>query len=101
MAINFDYNKTMQQAARLEEITQDLLAVSNKRMAASIDNIGAAWSGAASKEFLNYFKRMQEDVRTKANVLQKTAQTLRTVAKTMKTAEENAKSIVSNGLARG
>lgn len=94
-AIQFNYTKTIEQATRLEEISKDLMSISNKRMITVVDQVSGAWSGEAAQVFTAYSDGIADDIRGKANYLSKLSQTLREVAKTIKTAEDSAKLLAS------
>lgn len=94
-AIQFNYSKTVQQATRLEEISGDLLNISNKRIQTVVDQVSGAWSGEAAQIFIQYSNGISDDLRNKANYLSTLAKTLREVAKTIKAAEDQAKLLTS------
>lgn len=98
MAINFNYNKTIQQADELDRICKTFLNLANKRMAVSMEQMKGAWSGEAATIFAAYSLKIQEELQNKANYLAKTADALREVAKTMKAAEEKAKQLAAASL---
>lgn len=93
--IQFNYTKTVQQATRLEEISSELMNISNKRIAGVVEQVSGAWSGEAAKIFIQYSNGISDDIRGKANYLSALAKTLREVAKTIKAAEDGAKSLAS------
>jgi uncharacterized protein YukE len=91
MAIKFDYNLTIQQAKKLDELATDMQNQSVKRMGIVYENVNAAWTGQASKVYLNYIQGVQSDLTKKVKYLHETAEFLRVAAKKLKLADATAK----------
>ena len=91
MGINFDYDKAIKQAKKIDAIASDMLDVISKKIQAAVDVIGACWQGDASRQFLRYCITAQDDVKTQARNLRDVAERIREVARIIKEAEERAK----------
>lgn len=91
MAINFDYNQTINQAKQLDEIASDMQNQAVKAMGSIYENVGAAWSGQAAKAYAAYIKGVQDDLSKKAKYLRDTAEFLRSAAKKLREADLAAK----------
>ncbi len=91
MAIQFDYNQTLNQAKLLEELASDLQNQCVRKLDAVYENVDAAWSGQAAKVYLAYIRGVQEDLGKKAKYLRDTADFLRTAAKKIQAADAAAR----------
>lgn len=91
MAIQFDYNQTMNQAKLLEELAADLQNHCVRKLDSVYENVDAAWSGQAAEVYLTYIRGVQEDLGKKAKYLRDTAEFLRTAANKMKAADAAAR----------
>ena len=91
MAIQFDYNQTMQQAKLLDELADDMQNQCCKKMGEVCENFEAGWSGAAALAYRKYVNGVRDDLLKKAKYLRDTAAFLRTTAKKIREADLAAK----------
>lgn len=93
MAIKFNYNQTVNQAKRLEELAGDMQSQSIKQLEKVYENVNAAWTGQAAKTYLKYIHGIQGDLTKKAKYLCELASFLRESAKKMQAADAAAKQL--------
>ena len=91
MAIQFDYNQTMQQAKLLDGLADDMQNQCCKKLGEVCENVEAAWSGAAALSYRKYISGVRGDLLKKVKYLRDTAAFLRTTAKKMREADLAAK----------
>jgi WXG100 family type VII secretion target len=96
MAIKFDYNQTINQAKALDEATDVMYQQCLAKLEQIGPDIGAAWTGEASKAFQTYINGMYQDLLNKSIYMRDLAEFLRDAAKKMKAAEEAAKQAAGN-----
>ena len=89
--INFNYDKAISQAKQIEDIAGEMLSVANNRLQTSVDSIGSCWRGDASKQFLSYCGKVQNEIRDEARKLNDIANRIRDVSRTIRETEERAK----------
>ncbi len=90
MAIQFNYNETINQAKRLDELAADLQNQACKKMNDIRGNIEAAWTGQAAKTYLKYIDGVRDDLQKKAKYIKDVAEFLRAAAKKMQAADTSA-----------
>ena len=96
MAINFNYNKTIEQAKLLDELANDVQNQCCKKMSEICENIGAAWNGQAANAYKKYVSGVHDDLLKKAKYMRDTAEFLRNTAKRMQAADAAAKQAAQN-----
>ena len=96
MAINFNYNQTMDQAKLLDELANDMQNQCCKKMGEICENIEAAWSGQAASAYGKYVGGVRDDLLKKAKYIRDTAEFLRNAAKKMQAADDAAKQAAQN-----
>ncbi len=90
MAIKFNYQQTIQQAQRLEQMASDLSGKTKHKVAGVKDNLNAAWTGNSGKGFVKFISEVESDLDAKAKYLRGVADYLKKAAKKIKEAEEAA-----------
>jgi WXG100 family type VII secretion target len=101
MAINFNYNQTVNQAKLLDELANDVQNQCCKKMGEISENIEAAWSGDAAAAYKKYVNGVRDDLLKKAKYMRDTAEFLRTTAKRMRDADAAAKQAAQRAGAKG
>jgi len=101
MAINFNYNQTMEQAKLLDELAKDMQHQCCKKLSEIGENLEAAWSGDAASSYKKYVSGVHDDLIKKAKYIKDTAEFLRNTAKKMQAADAAAKQAAQNTVARG
>ena len=96
MAVKFNYQETLQQAQQLEQLASDLAGKTKGRLNGVEDNLSAAWTGNAGKNFLKFLKDAESDLDAKAKYLRGVADYLKKAAKKIKEAEEAAAASASS-----
>ena len=91
MGIKFDYQQTVQQAQKLEQMASDLSGKTKSKLTSVKENLGAAWTGNSGKSFVKFIGDCESDLDAKAKYLRGVADYLKKSAKKLKEAEEAAK----------
>ena len=91
MAIKFNYQETVEQARKLEEMASDLSGKTKGKISSVRDNLNAAWTGNSGKNFVKFLTNAETDLDAKAKYLRGVADYLKKAAKKIKEAEESAK----------
>lgn len=91
MAIKFNYQETMNQAKKLDELAGDMQNQCCKKMSEICENIGAAWTGQASSNYCKHMAGVRDDLQKKAKYLRDLAEFLRGAAKKIQAADAAAK----------
>ena len=90
MAIKFNYQQTMQQAQKLEQLASDLSGKTKGKLSSVKENLSAAWTGNSGKNFVKFLSNAETDLDAKAKYLIGVADYLKKAAKKIKEAEEAA-----------
>jgi uncharacterized protein YukE len=91
MAImNFNYNKAIKQAEKIESVADDMQNIANRQFQTAINSISVCWKGDASAAFNRYCVATQTDMRAQSSKLLDLGKRIREVAKILKEAEEKA-----------
>ena len=96
MAIKFNYQQTIQQAQQLEQMASDLSGKTKGKLNGVKDNLSAAWTGNAGKNFIKFLGDAESDLDAKAKYLRGVAEYLKKAAKKIKEAEEAAQASASS-----
>ena len=88
MAIKFNYQETIQQAQKLEQMASDLSGKTKGKVSGVRENLNAAWTGNAGKGFIQFLSQAESDLDAKAKYLRGVADYLKKAAKKIKEAEE-------------
>lgn len=97
MAIKFNYQQTVQQAQKLEQMASDISGKTKGKMTSVKENLNAAWTGNAGKNFVKFLGQCEADLDAKAKYLRGVADYLKKAAKKIKEAEEAAQAS-ANGI---
>ena len=85
--ILFNYQQSIQQAGRLEDIARKVDRLANNKMGETVDGQRAAWQSDSSPRFYNKIGQVQSDIRAHADNIRKVAKSIRTIAEEIKRAE--------------
>ena len=85
--IYFNYNKAIRQASQLEGQARKLRTISGSDMQNVLQEVHSAWQSESSSAYLKKGQKVQQDVLTTSDNLNKIAQTIRTVAGIIRDAE--------------
>ena len=96
MAIKFNYQQTIQQAQKLEQMASDLSGKTKGKLTGVKDNLSAAWTGNSGKNFVKFLTDAESDLDAKAKYLRGVADYLKKAAKKIKEAEEAAQASASS-----
>jgi uncharacterized protein YukE len=88
---NFNYDKAIEQARRVENVAAELRGLANNKISGAIASVNAAWSGEAANQFLRHCEETKRRVYVKADELYDIAQRVRNVAKILHDAETEAR----------
>ena len=97
MATKFNYRHTIQQAQKLEQMASDLSGKTKGKLTGVKENLNAAWTGNAGKNFIKFLGKAETDLDAKAKYLRGVADYLKKAAKKIKEAEEAAQAS-ANGI---
>lgn len=97
MAIKFNYQQTIQQAQKLEQMASDLSGKTKGKISGVKDTLCAAWTGNSGKNFVKFLGEAESDLDAKAKYLRGVADYLKKTAKKIKEAEEAAEAS-ANGI---
>ena len=87
--INIDYNKTLEQANKLDNAAQ-IISKEIKELQNIRNNISASWSGENAVNYLNKVRAAEEELEKTKNKVIKSAESIRKVAKEVYNAEKAA-----------
>ena len=90
--INMDFQKSKNQASKLEEAANSIRRES-RRFTSCRNDVATAWTGDNASKFTNKMGMVAEDLEKMAKNLEKTADAIRKNAKTIYDAEMEAKRI--------
>lgn len=97
MILTFDYNRTMQQAARMEESLYEMKSLVTSNYARIMDDIGAAWSGESSRQYLMNCAELRGEMEKTIGEIDELINKIRTTACKIKRAEESVSQVLSSG----
>ena len=69
MAIKFNYQQTIQQAQKLEQMASDLSGKTKGKVSGVKDTLSAAWTGNSGKNFVKFLSEAESDLDAKAKYL--------------------------------
>jgi len=90
MAIKFNYQQTVEQARKLEEMASSLSGKTKQKLSGARDILNAAWTGNSGKSFVKFLTEAESDMDAKAKYLRGVSDYLKKTAKKIKEAEEAA-----------
>lgn len=85
--IQFNYNKAIQQANSLMDISNDIRKIATDKLNDSIQAIDKNWDGANSKKFIAKSKKLKDEVEDSANDIRKISDAIKKMAKEIYDAE--------------
>ena len=85
--IVFNYNKALQQANNLLEISNDIRKIATDKLEDSIQTIDKNWDGENSKKFINKNKKLQEKMKDSADDIKQISTAIKKMAKQIYDAE--------------
>lgn len=88
--IYFNYNKAINQAQELENISKQLKNATNNTMEDILNDVHATWKSDSTPQYIKKGQKVEDDIRTTATNLTNIAQTIRTIALRIRNAELNA-----------
>ena len=80
-SIEFDFQKALDQANRLDEIAAELKSLSADEFAGSMQNLAGGWKGENATLYLNKGQKLQDSMTSTAADLSGAASNIRTIAK--------------------
>lgn len=95
MAIKFNYQQTIQQAQKLEQMASDISGKTKGKLSSVKENLSAAWTGNSGENFVKFLTDAESDLDAKAKYLRGVADYLKKAAKKIKEAEEAAEASAS------
>lgn len=104
MAIIFDYEATIRQVEKLEELAERLRRIADNDLEEVLSEINQGWQGENAAKFLSKGDTMKGKVLLSGENLQNIANTMRQMAENLRTSEEEAARIAARqagGAARG
>lgn len=78
--IEMDYARSRQQASDLERIARELRQIADSQMAGALSGINNVWKSDTAPAFIKKGRSVQEQLRTRARELERTASTVRQIA---------------------
>lgn len=91
--INFNYNKALSQANKLEALASELRNLAGNDVQETLNNLSNQWSGDSASMYIRKGVALQEDIIQTAKRLSDTAAAIRTAAKRVRFAEITAKKV--------
>lgn len=85
--IHFNYTKAIQQANQLESIAKNLRKAANNTMENILNDISSAWKSDSTPQYIKKGQKVEGDIRTTAENLDRIAQAIRIIAQRIKEAE--------------
>lgn len=85
--IVFNYNKAIQQADNLLEISKDVRKIATNKLNDSIQTIDKNWDGENSKKFLTKSRRLKDKIEDSADDIKLVSESIKKMAKAIYDAE--------------
>lgn len=104
MAIIFDYEATIRQAEKLEELADRLKGIAESDLEEVLSEVNQGWKGENATKFLSKGDRMRGKVLTSSSNLREIARTMRRMADNLRASEQEAARIAAQqagGAAQG
>lgn len=89
-SIRMDFDRAIRKAQSLEELAQQLESLAEDNMEATFQNVGRAWNGEASRDYLGKGRELKRKIKSSAAQLKRIAEALRTAARVTYNAERHA-----------
>ena len=90
MAIIFDYEATIRQVEKLEELAERLRRIADNDLEEVLSEINQGWQGENATKFLSKGDTMKGKVLLSSENLQNIANTMRQMAENLRTSEQEA-----------
>ena len=95
MAIIFDYEATIRQVEKLEELAERLRRIADNDLEEVLSEINQGWQGENATKFLSKGDTMKGKVLRSSENLQNIANTMRQMAENLRTSEQEAARIAA------
>lgn len=89
-SIQMDFQKANNQAGRLEKIARDMHRIADNEIPSCMRTVSSGWKGDHAREYVNKGQRAEEHLRSIADSLNLTANTIRIIAQNTYNAEKAA-----------
>ena len=93
--INFNYDRAIQQAERLDTVSARLGRVAGEDMEDILNGVYQAWRSASSAGYLRKAQKVETDLQTASDNLKKIANSIRAIAEQVREAELEARRIAN------
>ena len=93
--INFNYERAIRQAERLEALSMRLKRAANEDMEHILSAVDRAWKSASAPMYLRKGEKVEADLQTMAEDLKKTAAKIRVIAEQIRQADMEARRIAN------
>ena len=100
-AITIDFEKTMRQAAQLDECAEKLRRMTNNEYAKSMQTLANAWKSESASAFFGKGESLRRNLDNNARDLETIANNLRRAARRIYEAEKKAEEIAKQRAAKG
>lgn len=95
-SIQMDFSEAKRQANSLDEIAQNLRLIVDGTMQESMTHISSNWRGENSKKFIQKQQTVTENIKRRADELERIAEQIRLAAKRIYEAEMEALQVANN-----
>lgn len=85
--IYFNYNRAIEQAKNLENISKQLKTAANNTMEDILNDVHIAWKSDSTSQYIKKGQKVEGDICMTANNLTNIARTIRTIARRVRDAE--------------
>lgn len=85
--IYFNYNRAIEQAKALENISKRLKTAASNTMEDILNDVHVAWKSDSTSQYIKKGQKVKGDIHTTANNLTNIARTIRTIAQRVRDAE--------------
>ena len=93
--VNFNYERAIRQAERLEALSVRLRKAANEDMERVLGAVSRAWQSVSAPAYLRKAEKVEADIQTMAEDLKKTAAKIRTIAEQVRQADMEARRIAN------
>jgi WXG100 family type VII secretion target len=95
-SIEFDYQKAMQDANKVDDIAGRLSALATSKFDSTMQNLAANWKGDNASMYLNKGAKLEDNMKKTAGELRDIASAIRRIAKRVREAELKALEIAES-----
>ena len=93
--INFNYDRAIRQAERLEALSVRLRKAASEDMERVLGTVNRAWQSVSAPAYIRKGEKVEADIQTMAEDLKKTAVKIRTIAEQVREADMEARRIAN------